>query len=222
MSTSLFSYEDSLTDQGFTRIAGVDEAGIGPLAGPVVAAAVILDLNKVRNLEVAWSSHPKAKPAVINDSKQLSPEKREALFPEIIKCCLEYSIQFVYPPELNQMRNIQQSGYLARFRAVSSIHTDYILSDHFYVPESTIPSLGITKGDSKSVSIAAASILAKVTRDRYMVELSKEFPQYGFDKHKGYDIPMHREAIQKYGVTIHHKLWYGPIVQILSNVNNIV
>lgn len=212
----MFSYEDSLTQEGYTHISGADEAGVGCLAGPLVAAAVVLDLQKVRNLSVRWSTSPNAKYVVINDSKQLAPKKREALFPEIIKCCVSYSIQFVYPPELNQTRNIQQSGYVARFRAVSSVDTDYILCDHFVVPESAIPSLGITKGDSKSVSIAAASILAKVTRDRYMVELSKEFPQYGFAKHKGYDIPSHREAIKKYGVTVHHKLWYGPIQQIMA------
>lgn len=217
----MFSYEDSLLEQGYTRIAGVDEAGIGCLAGPVVAAAVVLDLNKARNLSVVWSSHPSAHPVRINDSKQLTPEKREALYPEIIKCCLEYRVEFVYPPELNQIRNIQQCGYLARFRAVSHVQSDYILSDHFDIPEVSTPCLGITKGDSKSVSIAAASILAKVSRDRYMINLAKEFPQYGFDKHKGYDIPSHREAIQQQGVTIHHKLWYRPIVEILAAKNNI-
>jgi ribonuclease HII len=222
MASSLFSYEDSLTQQGYLSISGIDEAGIGPLAGPVVAAAVVLDLNKVRNLSVVWSSHPSARPVTINDSKQLTPEKREALYPEIIKCCIQYNIQFVFPPELNQMRNIQQSGYLARFRAVSQLHTDYILSDHFDVPESSVPSLGITKGDSKSVSIAAASILAKVSRDRYMIDLAKQFPQYGFEKHKGYDIPQHREAIRQHGVTVHHKLWYGPIVEILAAHNNTI
>lgn len=221
MADSLFFYEDTLLQQGYTRIAGLDEAGVGPLAGPLVAAAVVLDLQKVRSLAVPWSTHPSAKPATINDSKQLTPEKREALFPEIIKCCLDYKIEFVYPPEINEIRNIQQSGYLARFRAVSQVKSDYILCDHFDVPEVNTPSLGITKGDSKSVSIAAASILAKVTRDRYMIELAKQFPQYGFEKHKGYDIPQHREAIRLYGVTPHHKLYYGPIQEILASQTHI-
>lgn len=216
----MFEYEDLLTQQGYTRISGIDEVGIGPLAGPVVAAAVVLDLDKVRNLQVTWSPRPNAQPVKIQDSKELTPQKREALFPEIIKCCKQYKIEFIYPPELNAQRNIQQSGYLARFRAVLGVQTDYILCDHFGVPEVSIPSLGVTKGDSKSVSVAAASILAKVSRDRYMVELSKQFPQYGFDRHKGYDIASHREAIKKYGVTQHHKLWYGPIVEILAAKNN--
>lgn len=212
MNDNLFEFESSLVRKGFKRISGVDEVGVGTLSGPLVSAAVILNPEKVSSLLAL--SRPS-----IKDSKLLSPKSREKLYPLIIDGCLDFAFGYVYPAEINEIRNIQKCGYLARFRAVSKIDTDYILSDHFDVPETDIPSLGITKGDNKSLSIASASILAKVTRDRYMTELSKKFPKYNWDKNLGYCTPDHVEAIRKYGVTEHHKVYYNPIPQILAERN---
>lgn len=212
--SSLDEYENSLLQQGYKQIAGVDECGIGCLAGPVVACAVVLDPSKIPTLL-------NLKLPSIKDSKKLSPLSREKLYPKIVENCIGYALGWVSVSEINKIKNIQQCGYLARSRALMGVHSDYILCDHFDVP-GTIPYLGITKGDNKSISIACASIVGKVTRDRYIDCLEAQFPQYGFKGHKGYDTQEHREAIKKYGVTEHHKLYYGPIQEILSNRNNIV
>lgn len=209
MATPNFEYEVNLLAQGYTRIAGVDEAGVGPLAGPIVAAAVILDPTKVSTLVSAR----------VTDSKKLSPERREKLYSLIIDSCLEYAVSFVYPPEINTLKNVQKCGFLARFRAISQIHPDFIVCDHFEVPEVLVPSVGITKGDSLVLSIGAASILAKVTRDRYMVQLAQQFPQYQFEINKGYWSEDHIAAIGKYGITEHHKSYYHPIPEILARRN---
>jgi ribonuclease HII len=207
---NLTQYEDQLFTQGYNKIAGVDECGIGTLAGPVVAAAVILDPSKIPSLLAL-------KLPSIKDSKKLSKQSRAKLFPKILESCLEHAFGWVYPNEINEIKNIQQCGYLARFRALSQLNADYILCDHFDVPEMKIPSLGITKGDNKSLSIACASILGKVTRDTYMTSLAGVFPHYGWDVNFGYDVPLHRTAIETYGVTEHHKLYYAPIQEILNN-----
>lgn len=208
-------YETRLTKQGFSHIAGLDEAGIGPLAGPIVAAAVVLDLSRLDTLFAPLQLKTKVKRVTPTDSKQLGPKEREALYPVILSHCLEYGVGWVYPDEINIVKNIQKCGFLARFRAISQIHPDYILSDHFDVPETSVPSLGVTSGDNLIYSVSAASVVAKVTRDRYMDELSKRHPEYGFDRNKGYGTDEHIAAIRKYGVTPQHKVYYNPIPQIL-------
>lgn len=212
----MFEYEDRLLAQGYGRIAGTDEAGIGPLAGPIVAATVVLDLQAARSLQAPLQLKTKIKYVRIQDSKKCSPAEREALFPVILANCLDSYISFVHPPEINTIQNILQAGDLARFRSASQVVADYHLCDHFTIPNLSTPCLGITKGDAKSISIAAASILAKVTRDRWMNALAQQHPQYEWDKNKGYFSEAHIEAIRKYGVTPYHKTYYGPIKRILS------
>lgn len=193
MGENMKEIENSLYEKGYNFIAGIDEAGRGPLAGPVCAAAVIL---------------PKA--AVIegiNDSKKLSEKKREVLFDEIIKTAVAYSIQFVDPQVIDDI-NIKQATALAMHRAADELSQkpDFIIIDGNDRIAYDVPYEYIIKGDAKSQTIAAASILAKVSRDRLMTELDKEYPQYGLAKHKGYGTKAHIEAIQKYGVAdIHRK-----------------
>lgn len=185
--------ENSLYEKGYNFIAGIDEAGRGPLAGPVCAAAVILPKDAVIE--------------GINDSKKLSEKKREVLFDEIIKTAVAYSIQFVDPQVIDDI-NIKQATALAMHRAADELSQkpDFIIIDGNDRIAYDVPYEYIIKGDAKSQTIAAASILAKVSRDRLMTELDKEYPQYGLAKHKGYGTKAHIEAIQKYGVAdIHRK-----------------
>ena len=188
-----YSFEFSAREKGFTAICGIDEAGRGPLAGPVYAAAVILP----EGLEIEG----------LNDSKKLTEKKREALFDVIKEKALAYSIGTASAKEIDDI-NILQATYLAMKRAVEglSIPADYALIDGNRMPPLDIPGETIIKGDTKSPSIAAASILAKVSRDRYMYELDRELPEYQFAKHKGYGTVLHYEMIKKYGVSEHHRL----------------
>jgi len=185
--------ENSLYSKGYRLIAGVDEAGRGPLAGPVCAAAVILPQDLVIE--------------GINDSKKLSEKKREQLFEEITRLSIAYSVQFVEPAVIDEI-NIKKATSLAMHKAVESLvpTADFVIIDGNDNISYDIPYQYIVKGDAKSQTIAAASILAKVSRDRLMTELDKEYPEYGFKKHKGYGTKLHCEAIQKYGVLpIHRK-----------------
>lgn len=179
-------------------IAGVDEAGRGPLAGPVMAAAVILDPNN---------------PIVgLNDSKKLTEKKREQLFDEICARAMAYSIARAEVEEIDQI-NILQASMLAMKRAVMTLNhaPSLVLIDGNRCPDLPYTSRAIIKGDQSEACISAASILAKVTRDREMLKLHNEFPQYGFDKHKGYPTKMHREALSKYGITPIHRRSYAPV-----------
>lgn len=183
-------------------IAGVDEAGRGPLAGPVVAAAVILDpSNPIDGL---------------NDSKLLSEKKREVLFTEIQAKALAYCVSEASVAEIDSI-NILQASLLAMQRSVKGlkIQPDLALIDGNRCPDLPCKAEAIIKGDQKEQCIGAASILAKVTRDRLMLEYAKEFPEYGFAKHKGYPTLEHRTAIQKYGVTKIHRTSYAPVKKIL-------
>lgn len=174
-------------------ICGIDEVGRGPLCGPVVASAVILPRD--------------AKILYINDSKQLSQKKREALFPEIMQKAVAVGTGIVSPQEIDEL-NILQATYKAMRMAISSlpVKPTLLLNDAVTIPEVDIPQVKIIKGDAKSMSIAAASIIAKVTRDRMMVEYDKVFPQYGLAKNKGYGSKEHIEALRKYGpCPIHRK-----------------
>ena len=173
-------------------IAGVDEAGRGPLAGPVVAAAVILDPNQPI--------------AGLMDSKQLSEKKREILFDEIIAKAFSYGIGWASAEEIDQV-NILQATFLAMRRATQQLKVipTLVLVDGNQDPRLECPTQTIVRGDSLVPAISAASILAKVTRDRWMQQLEQQYPGYGFAQHKGYPTPAHKAAIQRLGLTIFHR-----------------
>lgn len=193
-------YENEKHLEGYRLVGGIDEAGRGPLAGPVFAACVILPDNCVIN--------------GINDSKKLSEKKRELLFDEIIEKAVAYSIASVDEKTIDEI-NILNATHLAMNKAVEEINPkpDYVLIDGNSIKNMTTPYETIVKGDSKSISIAAASILAKVARDRYITEISKNYPEYGFDKHKGYGTKAHTEALKKYGACeIHRKTFLKKIL----------
>lgn len=186
-------YEKSAQEKGFRYICGVDEAGRGPLAGPVCAAAVILPDNMIID--------------GVNDSKKLTEKKREMLFDVIKESALAYSIAFATVGEIEEM-NILNATMLAMKRAVEGLEVkaDYAIIDGNKLPPLDIPCECIVKGDAKSMSIAAASILAKVSRDRLCYEYAEKYPEYGFDKHKGYGTKLHTEAILKYGPCEIHRM----------------
>ena len=187
---------------GYKHVCGIDEAGRGPLAGPVVAAAVVLP--------------PGYDIPGLNDSKKLTAKKRDALYEQlmtderVLKCVAEATVQ-----EIDEL-NILRATHLAMARAAQGISpaVDFCLIDGLAVPNFPLPSQNMVKGDARCLSIAAASVLAKVTRDRYMQRLAEEFPQYGFDRHAGYGTKAHLEAIRKYGVTIHHRRTFAPVAQM--------
>lgn len=186
-----FSIENQVKSKGFKFVCGVDEAGRGPLAGPVCAAAVIL------NEEIEG----------LNDSKKLSEKKREALFDEIKEKSVSFSIAFASVEEIEEC-NILNATYLAMNRAIEGLNVkaDFALIDGNRVPTGiTVPCETVVKGDAKSCSVAAASILAKVTRDRLMLEEDKKYPPYNFKKHKGYGTKEHTDAILKYGLSPIHR-----------------
>jgi ribonuclease HII len=179
-------------------IAGVDEVGRGPLAGDVVAAAVILDPSKPI--------------AGLDDSKKLSEKKREALFPEICEKALAFSIARATPAEIDEI-NILQASLLAMHRAVEglAVQPEFVLVDGNRLPRWSYPARAVVKGDSRVQSIAAASILAKVTRDREMLILDQAYPGYGLAQHKGYPSPMHLEALQRLGPAPIHRRSFAPV-----------
>ena len=186
-------YEQSAELKGYKAICGVDEAGRGPLAGPVCAAAVILPPNTIID--------------GVNDSKKLTEKKREALFDVIKESAVSYSIAYASVEEIESI-NILNATMLAMKRAVEGldVKADYAMIDGNKMPPLDIDGETIVKGDAKSMSIACASILAKVSRDRLLYEYAKEYPQYQFDKHKGYGTAAHREAILKYGPCPYHRM----------------
>ncbi len=188
-----FDLENEAKSNGYTFVCGVDEAGRGPLAGPVCAAAVILD----ENCQIEG----------INDSKKLSEKKREALFEVITEKAIAYGIAFSSVEEIEEY-NILNATYLAMNRAIESlsVKADFALIDGNRVPkEIKIDCQTVVKGDAKSSSIAAASILAKVTRDRLLLEYDQKYPQYGFAKHKGYGTAEHMAAIREHGISEVHR-----------------
>ncbi|WP_426816904.1 ribonuclease HII [Winslowiella sp. 2C04] len=180
------------------RIAGVDEVGRGPLVGAVVTAAVILD---------------PARPIVgLADSKKLSEKRRLALYDEIKANALAWSLGRAEPEEIDQL-NILHATMLAMQRAVAglSLVPDYVLIDGNRCPALPMPAMAVVKGDSLVAEISAASIIAKVTRDREMAELDVEFPQYGFAQHKGYPTALHMEKLTQHGATVHHRRSFAPV-----------
>ena len=188
-----FDIEDAIYEEGYEYVCGCDEAGRGPLCGPVVAAAVILP----RGLIIEG----------LDDSKKLTEKKRERLYGEIIEKALAYAIREVSPEEIDEY-NILNASMLAMRRAVDAlqIKADYALIDGNCSRGFEIPTLTVVKGDSRSYSIAAASILAKVTRDRGCIELDRLYPEYGIAKHKGYPTKDHMDAVREHGPSpIHRK-----------------
>ena len=187
--------EKAVIDKGYNFVAGVDEAGRGPGAGPVVASAVRLPSKRVEELIELG----------VNDSKKLSEKRREALYDEIIETC-DYGIGIINNDIIDEI-NVLEATKLAMIKAINDLKMcDYVLVDGTVMLKIPIEQEQIIKGDSLSVSIAAASILAKVTRDRIMYDLHDVFPVYSWDTNKGYLTLKHREAINKYGITEYHRL----------------
>jgi ribonuclease HII len=197
-----FELEQAALSRGAFRIAGVDEVGSGPLCGPVTAAAVILKPNDI--------------PQGLNDSKKMTAKKRDALYDEILAkadCCIAHaSVQ-----EIDE-NNILRASHLAMERAIAGLATapDHILIDGNMIPKGlTISAEAVVKGDGRSLSIAAASIIAKVARDRIMGDLATDFPGYGWEKNAGYGTKQHLEGLRTLGVTPHHRRSFKPVHNIL-------
>ena len=190
---NLWEIENSLYAEGYKAICGVDEAGRGPLAGPVCAAAVILP----KGLELPG----------LNDSKKLTDKKRRELFPIIKEQAIAYGIGFASHEEIDEI-NILQATYLAMERAIAQLEgkADFAMIDGNRAKDFGLPVRTVVKGDSLSASIAAASILAKVTRDDIMMEMAEKYPQYGFEVHKGYGTKAHDEALRAHGHSEIHRM----------------
>jgi ribonuclease HII len=198
---SLWFYEKKAQAQGALRVAGVDEAGRGPLVGPVMASAVILP--------------PDFKPVGLNDSKKVTPEKRKKLFGEIQKRAVSVGVGQASAKEIDEI-NIYRAAQLAMERAIHAlaVKPDYLLTDAMPLPVfSALPQLPLVHGDALSASIAAASIVAKVTRDEWMGEYHEKFPQYGFQSHKGYGTEEHLRALQAHGTCPEHRMTFGPVME---------
>jgi len=195
----LCRYEDELYIAGYEKVAGVDEVGRGSLAGPLVAAAVILDKKKLIIED-------------INDSKKLAEDKRKHIFKKVIRSCLCWSVVKIPPDEIDRI-SITKANAIAFQRAVSSlkIKPDIILTDFINI-DLGIEYLPLVNGDSLSVSVAAASIIAKVIRDGIMIKLSRYYPEYGFEHNKGYGTRKHLKSLQKYGPTLIHRVSFRGVL----------
>jgi ribonuclease HII len=197
-----FTIEQSAIDAGHSLIAGVDEVGRGPLCGPVTAAAVILDPQNI--------------PAGLNDSKKLTAKRREVLYDLLLECAT-VSVAHATVAEIDEL-NILRASHLAMERAVAGLPKtpDHVLIDGNLIPRGlTLSAQAVVKGDGKSVSIAAASIMAKTVRDRIMVDLAQQYPGYGWEKNAGYPTAVHLESLQKLGVTPHHRRSFKPVYKML-------
>ena len=201
---NLYEYENELYDKGIKYIGGVDEVGRGPLVGPVVTACVVLPKDfKLEGL---------------TDSKQLSEKKRDKFYEYIKENAIACEVGIVGPEIIDEV-NIYEATKLAMIQAIDKvkekIKLEHVLIDAMPL-ELDIPSTSIIKGDAKSITIAAASVIAKVTRDRMMYELDEKYPQYGFKNHKGYPTKKHIEAINRYGLIEGYRKTYGPVKEILE------
>ncbi len=203
----LYEYENELYDKGIKYIGGVDEVGRGPLIGPVVASCVVLPKDFV--LEG------------LTDSKKLSEKKRNLFYDYIINHCIAYAVGIVSPEEIDEI-NIYEASRKAMIIAINKvreqINLEHVLIDAMPI-NLDIPTTSIIKGDAKSISIAAASVIAKVTRDSMMYELDQKYPMYGFASHKGYPTKKHIEAIHKYGLIDGYRKSYGPVKEVLDANN---
>ena len=200
-----FEFETQLHKQGYQNVAGVDEVGRGPLAGPVYAAAVILGPGKI--------------PTGLNDSKKLSAKNRNSVLESILEYA-DVSVASASEREIEQI-NILQASHLAMVRAVAGLKKkpDYVLVDGNLIPQDLrIPATAVIKGDARSLSIAAASIVAKVKRDLVMSDLAQHYPGYGWEKNAGYPTTEHLKALQDLGVTPHHRRTFKPVHNILYQV----
>ncbi|WP_039764494.1 ribonuclease HII [Caldicellulosiruptor sp. F32] len=196
-----FELEESLLKEGYRFICGVDEAGRGPLAGPVFAAAVIMDRKRIIE--------------GVRDSKKLTPQKREKLFEEILKESITYSVAMVDNKTIDEI-NINNATFLAMKNAIEALELvpDMVLVDGYEIPDLNLPQKALIKGDRRSYSIACASILAKVSRDRFITQISSLYPVYKFEKHKGYGTKEHIRLILEYGpCEIHRKSFLKNILR---------
>jgi len=197
-----FSFEQAARAHGYARVAGVDEVGRGPLAGPVTAAAVVLDPARI--------------PAGLNDSKKLSHKRREGLYAQIMEVA-DVSIAHATVAEIDE-HNILRASHIAMVRALDGLKTpaDYCLIDGNMIPRGlSLPAQTIIKGDARSVSISAASIMAKICRDYVMLSLAQQHPGYGWETNMGYGSKSHISALQKLGVTPHHRRSFKPVHKML-------
>lgn len=199
----LLEYEKELYKEDVSLIAGVDEVGRGPLCGPVVACACILP----KNYELEG----------LNDSKKVSEKKREKLYDILINDAISYGIGIIPPKRIDEI-NILEASKEAMKEALNNLNKkpEHVLIDAVKL-DLEVPSTPIIKGDAKSASIAAASIIAKVTRDRMMVELDHQYPEYGYAKHKGYPTKAHIEAVKKFGVKDFYRFTFSPISDLINN-----
>lgn len=202
------SHEYSLRQAGCTYIAGVDEAGRGAWAGPVVAAAVVLPLHRS---DLAHQLHG------VRDSKKMTPAQREAWLSAICELALATGVGIASAQEVDRV-GLLPATRIAMLRALDKLRVrpQHVLIDHIPIPEVALPQTPITRGDGLVLSIAAASILAKVTRDRTMCALEADFPGYGFARHKGYGTPHHRLALQRLGPCAIHRMSYAPVSALAS------
>jgi len=203
-----FSFETAARARGALRIAGVDEVGRGPLAGPVTAAAVVLDPARI--------------PAGLNDSKKISAARRATLYEELLGCA-DVSVAHASVEEIDEI-NILRASHLAMERAIAGLSKppDHVLIDGNMVPHGLrISAETIVKGDAQSLSISAASIAAKICRDRIMWDLAQQFPGYGWDTNAGYPSPAHKQALRDIGVTPHHRRSFKPVHNILYQAKTV-
>ena len=201
--SNLYKYEEELYDAGYSNICGVDEAGRGPLAGPVVVAACILP--------------PFLRIPGINDSKKLSEKKRDELYKIIVKEAIAYKVVFIGVEDIDELNiyNATKKGMLEAIEGLK-VEPDYVLIDAMPLGELKQSNKSIIHGDALSASIAAASILAKVSRDQYMKKMDIKYPNYGFSRHKGYGTKAHLEALDKYGPCPIHRKSYYPVTKYFS------
>ncbi len=199
----LLKYEKELYEQGITLIAGVDEVGRGPLVGPVVTAAVILP--KGYYLEG------------LTDSKKLTEKKREEFYPIIMRDAISVGVGIIDAKKIDEV-NIYEATKLAMYQAIDKLDVkpEHVLIDAMKL-NLDIPSTSIIHGDALSETIGAASVIAKVTRDHMMIELDKQYPEYGFKKHKGYPTKFHLEMLKKYGPLPNYRFTYGPVKELIQN-----
>ena len=204
-SVDMYLYENKYKKMGKKIIAGLDEAGRGPMAGPLVVAMVILD--------------PKKKIEGLNDSKQLTEKKREALFKQINEFAKEVQVEVISVEDVDKL-NVYQASKIGMINCLKKAKSkiDFVLTDAMPLGEE-FDHEAIIKGDAKSASIAAASIIAKVTRDHLMYEYAKAYPEYHFEKHKGYVTKLHREAINEFGICDIHRRSFAPVQDIIRKHN---
>lgn len=207
-----FSSEEKLFRKGYKNIAGLDEAGRGPLAGPVVAAAVVFSESGKIGEMIKMG---------IRDSKLLTSRKREYLYEKIIEKCSDWSVSVVSQEIIDEI-NILQASLLAMRKAVESLKVmpDFLIIDgKFTISDFPISQLAIPKADQRIFSVSAASVIAKVTRDRLLVELDEKYPDYGFARHKGYGTKEHIAAIRKHGPCVIHRKSFSPVDEIIKKFN---